>query len=136
MNCVEIQQFMEEHFGGLDWDRDRKPFPHLKGESIMGFSLGGNTMVVGMQVLGAVMTAMTEAEAPNGPFSGHGTGEQKKDFVRKRARDLMKIQDQIDAGLMTPEQEAGVIKTFDLWVEALFSTYETAKLFQVPPPTV
>ncbi len=102
----------------------------------MAFSLNGNTMVIGMQVLGAAMSAMTEAEAPNGPFSGHGTGEQKKAFVMKRARDLMKIQDQIDAGLMTLEQEEGVLRSFDFGVEFVFSMWETAKLFKTPPPTV
>lgn len=97
-----------------------------------GFSLtGNNTMMVSMQILGVVMQAMTEAEG----MSGSGTGEAKKVFAKKRARDLMRIQDMVKASLMTPEQEAATLETFDLWVEAIYSSWETAKLFQTPPPT-
>lgn len=98
----------------------------------MGFNLKGNVLMIGMQVMGAAMQAMTEAEG----ISGRGTGGQKKDFVMKRARDIMKIQDMVDAELMTPAQEEAILKTFDKGVEFVFSSYETSKLFQTPPPTV
>ena len=102
----------------------------------MAFNLGGNTMMIGMQILGVAMQAMTEAEAPNGPFSGHGTGEQKKAFVMKRARDIMKTQDMINADLMTTVQEDATLVTFDKGVEFVFSAWETSKLFQAAPPAV
>lgn len=96
----------------------------------MGFTFPPNAMTIGFQLLGAITDLMSKA---NEAFSGQpGSGLKKKAWVMEVAREAMKTQDLISVDPMTPAQEAAVLESVDKGVEFIFSSVETAKLFQTP----